>query len=238
MSVYNPEYGWPLYPLQLGRSVKSPDRPLVAAHYGSYDYELFDGCGGLSSSVVDVARLCAMFSDRDANPLMPKETIDAFCDAAVAATQGLTGTNPHGYHGLDWAEVIDKPNHVYRFSKGGWLPGLGSYFECTTGGFSYAAAQNGDAIKGSSANWLNLIRPIVEAHAWGTADLFPQFGMASLAPAPQMAAAIAPADPLALSRTLGRVQRSMAAGSQVRLQALPGGHGRVADVAAGRDGRG
>jgi CubicO group peptidase (beta-lactamase class C family) len=225
MSVYHPENGWPLYPMQIGSSVKTPDRPVVASHYGTYDYELFDGCGGLSAAVVDVARLCATFSDRVGNPVLAATTIDAMLDAAVTAT-GYTGPDAHGYHGLDWAQALDAANHRYRFSKGGWLPAMGTSFQCTTGGFTYVIAQNGNPRKGSTANWLDLIRPAVEAQAWGTTDLFPQYGMASLTSLTLQAVALQPVAEVALPAaltpiaTMARVESSMAAGSGVRQQVL------------------
>jgi CubicO group peptidase (beta-lactamase class C family) len=237
-SVYNPENGWPLFPLELGRSVKSPDRPLVASHYGGYDYELFDGCGGLSAATIDVARLCAMFSDRSGNPVLAPGTIDAMLDAAVHATTAYSGPDAHGYHGLDWAQALDAANHRYRFAKGGWLPAMGTSYRCTTGGFTYVIAQNGNPRKDSTANWLDNISAAVQAHDWGSTDLFPQFGMPSLAamafqPVPDLAIP-ARFSPIA---TLAREEESMAAGSGVRTRVLPGSRVRVAEV-AGADRRG
>jgi CubicO group peptidase (beta-lactamase class C family) len=236
MSVYNPESSWPLFPMELGLSVKTAGRPLVASHYGAYDYELFDGCGGLSAAVVDVARLCAMFSDRTDNPVLAAATIDALCEAAVAATDTLTGPDAHGYHGLDWAQVVDRDEHAYRFSKGGWLPAMGTSFRCTTGGFTYVIAQNGNPRKDSTANWLDSIRPAVEAHAWGLTDLFPQYGMPSLSPMVMRPVrdVLVPAG-FSVAATLARVEGSMASGSRVRTQVLPGSRVRVADVAGGGD---
>lgn len=120
MTVHNPVGGWPLYQLELQPSVRAEGRPLVASHHGSYDYEMFDGCGGLSSSVVDVARLCAMFADRTGNPVFKAERIDDMLAHAVAAT---TAGTDHGYHGMDGAVLIDAAKHAVRFNKGGWLPG-------------------------------------------------------------------------------------------------------------------
>ena len=88
--------------MQLGPSVKSAAKPQVASQYGAWDYELLDGCGGLSSSVVDVARLVAMFSDRIGNPVLTSATLDSLFMAAAQATTGLSGPDKaHGYHGLD-----------------------------------------------------------------------------------------------------------------------------------------
>jgi CubicO group peptidase (beta-lactamase class C family) len=221
MSVYNPENSWALFPMQLGRSVKAADRPIVAAHYGSYDYEMFDGCGGLSAATIDVARLCAMFSDRQGNPVLTPDRIDQMLDAAVTAT-GYTGPDAHGHHGFDWAEALDRANHRYRFSKGGWLPAMGSSYRCTTGGFTYVIAQNGNGRKGSTASWLDNISAAVMAHDWGTTDLFPQYGMPSLA-AMTLRSVAEVALPAALSpaATLDRVERSMAAGAGCASRRFP-----------------
>jgi len=211
LTVHNPENNWPLIQLETAASVRTQDRPLVASHYGSYDYELFDGSGGLSSSVVDVARLCAMFSCRSGNPVLAAKTIDDMLAAAVNATNtqmGPDGKGSHGYHGFDWAANIDLANHHVQFSKGGWLPGQGTYYVGTTGGVFYILAQNGNGRQDVQTNWLDLIQPIADAHDWGTGDLFPGFSMASLAaagPPPKPAPFKIPP-----ARTLQQVAESLA----------------------------
>ena len=180
MTVHNPESGWPLFQLECGSSDRTEPRPLVPTHYGTFDMEMFDGCGGLSSAVIDVARLCAMFSCRNNNPVLSHTTIDKMLAAAVKATSEFDGPDAHGYHGFDWAVNVDVDKHQVAFSKGGWLPGMGTSYTGTTGGFFYVVAKNGNTPKDVSINWYNEIKPIVEAHDWGTTDLFPQFGMASL----------------------------------------------------------
>ena len=206
LTVHNPANGWPLWQLETGASVKAQDQPRVASQSGSYDIEMFDGCGGLSSSVVDVARLCAMFADRTDNPLLAHGTIDDMLARTVSATKA--GTD-HGYHGMDWAQDIDPANHQVRFSKGGWLPGQGTYFEGTTGGLFYVIAQNGNSRADVSTNWLKLIAPIVEARDWGSKDLFPTFSMPSLSPRrvvrpPAVKPVLSPA------QTVNQVEASMA----------------------------
>ena len=56
--------------------------------------------------------------------------------------------------------------------------------------------------------WLDLIKPIADAHDWGASDLFPSFGMASLAaagPPPKPAPFKLPP-----ARTLQQVAESLA----------------------------
>jgi CubicO group peptidase (beta-lactamase class C family) len=182
LRVHNPENGWPLKMLELGKSVKAADRPTVAAQYGAWDYELFDGCGGLSSAVVDVARLAAMFSARSGNPVLTASSIDALFANAKAATDTLSGPDAHGYHGFDWAAIDDAANHVYRASKGGWLPGQGSVVTFSTGGFGFVIAQNGNGRKGVTTKWFDPVSAAAAAHSWPAKDLFPDYGMPSLTP--------------------------------------------------------
>jgi hypothetical protein len=61
------------------------------------------------------------------------------------------------------------------------LPGQGTYYVGTTGGLFYVLAQNGNSRQDVTTNWLDLIKPIADAHDWGTGDLFPSFGMATMA---------------------------------------------------------
>ena len=209
MTVHDPANGWALFHLECGSSDRTEARPLVPTHYGTFDMEMFDGCGGLSSAVVDVARLCAMFSCRNNNPVLKKDTIDDMLAAAVEATSELSGPDAHGYHGFDWAVNVDLDKHQVMFSKGGWLPGMGSYYIGTSGGLFYIIAQNGNSPKGDGVNWYDEIRPIVEAHDWGTADLFPNFGMATL-PGPAVELAQKPfKQKLTVKQTMEQVQRSM-----------------------------
>lgn len=209
MTVHDPEAGWALFQLECGASDRTQARPLVPTHYGTFDLEMFDGCGGLSSAVVDVARLCAMFSCRNNNPVLKKDTIDDMLAAAVEATSELTGPDAHGYHGFDWAFNVDLEKHQVMFSKGGWLPGMGTYFIGTSGGLFYIIAQNGNSPKGDGVNWYDEIRPIVEAHDWATADLFPNFGMTSL-PGPAVELAQKPfKQKLTVKQSMDMVQRSV-----------------------------
>jgi CubicO group peptidase (beta-lactamase class C family) len=50
--------------LPTATSAMHQDRRLLPGQYGPGNHEVYDGCGGLSAAVIDVARLCAMFSCR------------------------------------------------------------------------------------------------------------------------------------------------------------------------------
>lgn len=210
MTVHDPTAGWKLFQLECGSSDRTEDRPIVPTHYGTFDIEMFDGCGGLSSAVIDVARLCAMFACRSGNPVLDDTTIDDMLAAAVTASSTLTGPDAHGYHGFDGAKNVDVAKHQVKIKKGGWLPGMGTSYVGVTGGFFYVLAKNGNTPKGVDLNWYETIKPIVEAHAWGTADLFPTFGMASL-PGLAIEAQVADlADAVLLRHTMRQVEGSMA----------------------------
>lgn len=160
-------------------SLKTASQPKVAAQYQECDLELMDGTGGLSSAVVDMARLAAMFSDRSGNPVLSNSMLDALFKNAADAYSNLTGPDAHGYHGFDWAKIIDPAKNVYYGQKGGSLAGVATGIRITTGGFSYAYARNG-SINISDA--ILEIMNIAEAHAWPAKDLFVDFGMPSLGP--------------------------------------------------------
>ena len=175
LSLFEPKNG--LIPLQIGPSVKSPAQPIVPAQYGSYDLELFDGAGGLSSAVVDVARLAAMFNVRSGNPVLTAANIDKLFEAAAQATHTYTGPHPHGYHGFDWVDA-DSDTHTYQAEKGGAYSGLSTVITFTTRDFGFVIAQNGTNIDGVTLNWRD-VEPIAEKQPWLGGDLFPHYGMPS-----------------------------------------------------------
>lgn len=110
MTVYDPASGWPLYPFEVLPDQRGLGGRLVPTHYGNLDYEMFTGAGGLSASVVDVARLGAMFSVRSGNPVLSADTIDKMLQAVVDGGNTLKtsgGKGSHGYYGLDWAQIND-----------------------------------------------------------------------------------------------------------------------------------
>jgi len=185
MTVYDPNAGWKLYPFEVLETERAPGGKLVPTHYGHLDYEMFGGAGGLSSSVVDMARLGAMFSDRENNPVLSSDSIDKMltaCATAGATLRGPNGKPSHGYYGLDWVSIDDAANHIFTGSKGGWLPAQSTVLQFTTGGgFTYAIAINGNA--DVKFDWMTPIATATQSHTWGAADLFSStFGMPPLTP--------------------------------------------------------
>lgn len=168
-----------VHELRITDSLKTADQPKVARQYNEFDLELMDGTGGLSSSVVDVARLAAMFSDRDNNPVLSNRWLDSLFTNAAKATSELTGPDSHGYHGFDGAQIKDEANHVYYGWKGGSLTGVGISLYVTTGGYSFVFAKNCNIGTGPA---FNEIMNIAQAIKWDDKDLFVGFGMPSLTP--------------------------------------------------------
>ena len=212
MTVYRPKGGWQLYPFEVLRTEREPDGKLAPTHYGNLDYEIFAGAGGLSASIVDMARLGAMFSDRTGNPVLSATTIDNMltaCANAGATLKTSAGKGSHGYYGLDWVSVHDAADHVYTGEKGGWLPAHQTVLHFTTGGFGYALAINGN--KEVKDDWLAPVGAIAGANP-GTPRIFfsSTFDMPSLAPA--MISAAISLDTLSAAKTQLQVMTSISQG--------------------------
>jgi CubicO group peptidase (beta-lactamase class C family) len=213
MTAYDPAGDWALYPFEVLPTVREPGAKLVPTHYGALDYEMFSSAGGLSASVVDMARLGAMFSVNANNPVLKPTTISKQLQDAVNATGELTtasGDPSHGYFGFDWARKDSFGS--FTASKGGWLPGQGTVLQVTTGGFTYVLAINGNA--DVDFDWMTPIAAAAEGHAWAGDDLFHTvYGMPSLAPAMAHAVKLDAAAPRP-AHSLARVRASMARGRQ------------------------
>jgi CubicO group peptidase (beta-lactamase class C family) len=161
--------------LETGTSAVHNDRRIVPLQYGDENYEVYDGAGGLSSAVVDLARLCALLSCRSNNPLFTDDVLKTFLSDAVAAT---AAGSDHGYHGFDWANG-EYPN--VTCSKGGGNPGVAAGFQGTTGRRFIVIARNGNNVDGATpAEWTTDLDAIAATIDWKGADLFPHFGMPAL----------------------------------------------------------
>ena len=122
MIVYAADSGWRLYPFEVLPSVRAPGGKLEPTHYGALDFEIFSSAGGLSSSMVDVARLGAMFSDRLANPVLGADNIDKMLSACAAAYKTLRGPDGKPLRprllrpGLGRRRRCGKP-HIHRLER-------------------------------------------------------------------------------------------------------------------------
>jgi CubicO group peptidase (beta-lactamase class C family) len=160
-----------------GASVVEPDRRLRVSGYGGYwNLERNDGGGGLSASVVDVARLLAMLDVRRKNPVFTPVQIKSLFQAAAAG----------GGHGFDYAQIDDLAKGEYYGQKGGDIPESNqNVARYRTNDYSMVIAWNrSDITEGSGGDsWWYPDYPallsVVRSTPWGAADLFPHFGMAS-----------------------------------------------------------
>ena len=161
--------------LETGTSAVHNDRRIVPVQYGDENYEVYDGAGGISSAVVDMARMCAMLSCRFSNPLFTDNVLRALLSDAVAATNA--GSH-HGYYGFDWAAGI-YPG--VACSKGGGDPGVGAGISGTTGNRFIVIARNGENVQGATPDdWVTDLDAIAATIDWKGGDLFPHFGMPAL----------------------------------------------------------
>lgn len=169
--------------LELAKSVVTTDRRQVPLQYGGLNMEVFSSAGGLSSSVVDMARIAAAICSvgRNSSLFHAQTLTDMLENAADAAARPHGTKGEHrGYHGFDGCNASGPLNNrAYAFAKGGLLNGVRASIQGNTDGFAYAFAVNGDYAK--SINWRGMLDAIVgDDTDWGVRDLFPGYGMASL----------------------------------------------------------
>jgi CubicO group peptidase (beta-lactamase class C family) len=178
-----------LVPLTVGPSLLSEDQPLVPNQYGNWwEYETGQGCGGMSSAVIDMARIIAMFNTGGLYPVLSAEAINALLTNAFNATANLSGPDAHGYHGLDWCVM---QGSALRAQKGGWIPSHQTVVDFVTqGGCGLVLAINGNTrnaatytVNGNSGTWIDKLYDIAYNTDWGDIDLFQsKYGMKSLTP--------------------------------------------------------
>lgn len=164
----------------VGPSVVDPDRRLRASGYGGYwNLERNDGGGGLSGSVVDLARVLAMLDVRTSNPVLNPDAIKRLFKLAAAG----------GGHGFDSARIDNAARGEYYGMKGGDIPE--SNQNCVryqTADYSMVVCWNRSDIgegSGGDAWWypdFPAVLGIARTARWSSTDLFPKFGMPTLAP--------------------------------------------------------
>ncbi len=191
--------------LSCGYSLRSAAAPVVPTQYGAWDVEMYSGCGGLSVAVVDMARLIASLSARDAHPVLQADTIDQWMKNATDATANITcPAGPqykHGFHGWDWVGTTSVDQHIYVGAKGGSIPGTGTQVIFTTGGYSYIAFFADQSRPNVTVDWAGPLAAVTPPPEWATADLFPKYNMPSFQ---------APAMPKGLITTPPEVNKMMA----------------------------
>ncbi len=187
--------------LGIARSVMSPDQPFVTLGYGDVDLEKGDGAGCLSAAAVDVARLIASLSAGDGNPLLDRAQVTEWLAAAAAASAAeaqrekvaaaeaaspswlvqflaLAVTKTWGFNGFDAVSAVDAANGIFTGYKGGELSSTQDGIGFVRGGLGYAICWNRKTPADNS--WYPLFEAVLAStHDWGTADLFPLYGMPS-----------------------------------------------------------
>ena len=178
--------------LDVGQSVRTPDRPIVPAQYGAGDYEMFGAGGGMSAAATDLARILAALTWRDKrNPMLSDSSLEALFGNGVRATSVLTGPDlrtVHGYFGWDFAWL--NADGSVSACKGGLLGGNQSFASLSTHGDGLGVVllintNEQDDSGFGFGTLLNAITAEAGAQDWSmAADLFANFGMSPLIPYP------------------------------------------------------
>ena len=151
------------------------DRRLVPFGYGDEYLERLDATGGLSASVVDVARLIASFSVRTGNPVLAAPALNQMFTMArdrFVASAGFA--DRRAGHGFD--AVTDLGGGRFHGDKGGSLGTSGNAAWFDTDDFGYVMCWGNQPTEGA---WypFNTMLAAARAHAWGATDLFPRYSM-------------------------------------------------------------
>lgn len=162
--------------LSLGPSEMSNDQPLVPVEYGTENVGLMEGGGGLSGAATDLARLIAAMIDTGDTAMMKRSTLTTMLGDGAALTAAGLGRAGYGFDAL-----MSQGSDNYYGQKGGSLPTSNNVLEFNgQWGFVMFWAS---PPTGAEPSWYPdypSVMNIAKSTAWGAADLFPQFGMASL----------------------------------------------------------
>jgi CubicO group peptidase (beta-lactamase class C family) len=166
--------------LNVYSSVMTDAQPLVPDTYGNVEWEIQEGCGGLSAAATDIARLIAIMISQKENPAISRLTLVLMLLAAAKL-------NASGLAGYGFDHVLDLGGGQFYGQKGG-LIGSSSTVAQFNGDWGYTMlwANNGPAVVTNYPNleyypdFPAIMHDIVPTVNWGSADLFPQFGMPSL----------------------------------------------------------
>jgi hypothetical protein len=162
-------------------SVVDPDRRLRASGYGGFwNFNRDNGFGGLSASVVDVARILAMLDIRTSTPVLQP--------AAIANLFTLASSN--GGHGFDdGAQITNAMAGEYYGEKGGALPessqNCARYQIDDYSMVVYWSRHDLGEAQIRDAWWypdFPAVLDIARTSSWGAGDLFPVFGMPTMLP--------------------------------------------------------
>ena len=161
--------------LPVGLSEMSPDQPLVPSEYGTEQLEIMEGAGGLTGATTDIARLIAILIDQNDNPALKRATLTTMLSDGAALTAAGMGRAGYGFDVL-----FNQGGGNFYGQKGGSLASSGNVLQFN-GQWGFALCWGGKATAATS--WYPdypTVMNIAKTAAWGSADLFPQFGMPAL----------------------------------------------------------
>jgi CubicO group peptidase (beta-lactamase class C family) len=161
--------------IPVGQSEMTPNQPLVPSEYGTEQLEIMEGAGGLTGATTDIARLIAILIDPNNNPALKRATITTMLSDGAALTAAGMGRAGYGFDAL-----FNQGGGNFYGQKGGSLASSGNVLEFN-GQWGFALCWGGKATAATS--WYPdypTVMNIARNAAWGSADLFPQFGMPSL----------------------------------------------------------
>jgi len=161
--------------LSLGNSQVTPDQRLVPVEYGTEQVGLMEGGGGLSGAATDLARLVAAMIDPKDTPMMTRKTLTAMLTAGAGLTAAGFGRAGYGFDAL-----ATQAGGTFYGQKGGSLPTSNNVLQLN-GQWGFVMFWGSPPT--AAGNWYPdypAVMNVAMSALAGAADLFPQFGMASL----------------------------------------------------------
>ena len=160
--------------LALGRSLMTPDRPLVHSAYGDVNLAVGEAVGGMAMAPMDFVRIMAALDlgKGAANPVLHSDTVETMWSYPNATAQGAGWGN--GWGGSKTLKGVQ----IWGIE--GALSNCHAVVEHRRDGYSLCVAFNtgqGPSALWTLPDWDDLID---SAPDWPAADLFPSFGMTPL----------------------------------------------------------
>jgi CubicO group peptidase (beta-lactamase class C family) len=165
--------------MPIAKSVVDPDERLVPSGYGDSNFTVSGPAGGISSAVVDMARILAALNlTATDNPLLAPSEIQSMFQAAAATFMNTSG-KVQGMRAHGW-DSCSQSNGGWLAQKGGsWVDNQSSVAHFPNG-ISMAVAWAHAVVDGDWYPWFPEVIGPATAKDWGATDLFPTFGMPTL----------------------------------------------------------
>lgn len=155
-----------------GLSIFDEARGTVPAPYGRWCLETMDAHGGWIASAVDLVRIASALDDRDASPILTRESIEA-----MFARPAHVAADEPAYYARGW--LVRPAGKTENTWHNGALPGSGAILVRLHHGITWAALFNTeDTADGSFVGSLAdpaINRAIFRVKEWPEDDLFPDF---------------------------------------------------------------